>query len=146
MHSDDVPGVSVDDELAALSEFALLRENARSIGLTGALPPVGRVSVTTADGEVSALRWGADTPRLVFLHGGGQNAHTWDSAILATGLPAVSGDSRRPHDPHHRPVRSQHNGRTQPSGYHHGRTGQVPPRPHQAISLNKITIFWRWTA
>lgn len=92
MHSDDVPEVSVDDELAALPEFALLRENARSIGLTGDLPPVGRVSVTTADGEISALRWGAGTPRLVFLHGGGQNAHTWDSVVLAAGLSAVAVD------------------------------------------------------
>lgn len=92
MQPDMIAEISVDDELAALSEFALLRENARSVGHTGDLPPVSRVSVPTDHGEVSALRWGEGEPRLVFLHGGGQNAHTWDSVILATGLPAAAVD------------------------------------------------------
>jgi esterase len=89
---DTIAEISVDDELAALSEFALLRENARLVGLTGELPPVRRVSVPTDYGKVSALRWGAGEPRVVFLHGGAQNAHTWDSVVLATGLPALALD------------------------------------------------------
>ena len=29
---------------------------------------------------------------MVFLHGGGQNAHTWDTVILGLGLPALAVD------------------------------------------------------
>jgi esterase len=71
-------------------EFALLRENAAEAGLpwTGQ-PPVRRVSTDVGGGQrVSALLWGSESPRVVFLHGGGQNAHTWDTVVLALGLPA----------------------------------------------------------
>ena len=74
-----------DDELAGLSEFALLSENAEQAGQSGQLPAVERVET----GEVSALRWGAEPPRVVFLHGGAQNAHTWDTVILGLGEPAL---------------------------------------------------------
>ena len=80
--------ISADDELASLSEFAFLKENARQAGVTGALPSVARV----ASGPVSALKFGDDAPRVVFLHGGGQNAHTWDTVIIGLGLPALSVD------------------------------------------------------
>jgi pimeloyl-ACP methyl ester carboxylesterase len=80
--------VGHDDELAELSEFALLDENARQSGVTGALPPVERLDV----GPVSALRWGAGAPRVVFVHGGGQNAHTWDTVIVGLGEPALAVD------------------------------------------------------
>jgi pimeloyl-ACP methyl ester carboxylesterase len=43
-------------------------------------------------GPISALRWGSDPARVVFLHGGGQNAHTWDTVILGLGLPALAID------------------------------------------------------
>ena len=56
--------------------------------MTGALPSVTRV----ASGPVSALKFGDDAPRVVFLHGGGQNAHTWDTVIIGLGLPALSVD------------------------------------------------------
>jgi len=77
-----------DDELAGLSEFALLSENAEQAGQSGQLPAVERVET----GEVSALRWGAEPPRVVFLHGGAQNAHTWDTVILGLGEPALAVD------------------------------------------------------
>jgi pimeloyl-ACP methyl ester carboxylesterase len=74
-------------------EFALLRENADEAGLPWNGPPsVRRVSTPTASGQVSALLWGRDSPRVVFLHGGGQNAHTWDTVVLALGLPALAVD------------------------------------------------------
>jgi len=42
------------------------------------------------DGRVmSALVWGKPSPRLAFLHGGAQNAHTWDTVMLALDVPAV---------------------------------------------------------
>ncbi len=77
-----------DDELIGLGEFGLLHENAEQIGAGGPLPPVRRVE---ADG-ISALKWGDDPPQVVFLHGGGQNAHTWDTVILGLGLPALAVD------------------------------------------------------
>ncbi|MEU7819083.1 alpha/beta hydrolase, partial [Pseudonocardia sp. NPDC049154] len=84
--------ISPDDELAALSEFALLGEDARAVGLFDCLPPVRRLAVPTPDGEVSALRWGDAEPRMVLLHDAGQSAHSWNAAVLATGLPALAVD------------------------------------------------------
>ncbi len=39
--------------------------------------------------RLSALKWGTGDPRIVFLHGGAQNAHTWDTVVLALGEPVV---------------------------------------------------------
>jgi esterase len=77
-----------EDELAGLSEFALLHENAEQAGVGGPLPSVRRVDA----GAISALRWGERSPRVVFLHGGGQNAHTWDTVIVGVGEPALAVD------------------------------------------------------
>lgn len=78
-----------DDELIGLDEFALLSENAAQAGAEGPLPDVERVD----RGPVSAVRWGSTDPaRVVFLHGGGQNAHTWDTVILGLGVPALAID------------------------------------------------------
>ncbi|MGJ6121420.1 alpha/beta hydrolase [Mycolicibacterium sp. Y3] len=76
-----------DDDLADLDEFGLLHENAAQIGAT-AIPPVTRVDA----GRVSFLKWGTESPRVVFLHGGGQNAHTWDTVILGLEVPALAID------------------------------------------------------
>jgi esterase len=92
VESSGVPDISDDDELARLSEFALLRENAEQAGLTGPLPTVQRVDTDAGSGAISALRWGEHPPRVVFLHGGGQNAHTWDTVILGLGEPALAVD------------------------------------------------------
>jgi len=76
-----------DDDLLGLDEFALLPENAEQIGAT-TIPPVVRID----SGPVSALKWGTADPEIVFLHGGGQNAHTWDTVILGLGVPALAVD------------------------------------------------------
>jgi esterase len=81
-----------EDGLAELSEFSLLSENAEQAGVAGPLPEVERVETDTANGRISALRWGAAPPRIVFLHGGGQNAHTWDTVIVGLGEPALAVD------------------------------------------------------
>jgi esterase len=81
-----------EDELAGLSEFSLLSENADQAGVAGPLPDVERVESDSADGRISGLRWGATPPRIVFLHGGGQNAHTWDTVIVGLGEPALAVD------------------------------------------------------
>jgi pimeloyl-ACP methyl ester carboxylesterase len=76
-----------DDELASLSEFTFLKENARQAGVD-TVPPVERIE----SGPISALKFGHASPRVVFLHGGGQNAHTWDSVIVGLGEPALAVD------------------------------------------------------
>jgi len=76
------------DELTGLDEFALLAENAEQAGVAGPLPEVERLQA----GGVSALRWGGSEPRVIFLHGGGQNAHTWDTVIVGLGEPALAVD------------------------------------------------------
>ncbi|MDG5483294.1 alpha/beta fold hydrolase [Mycolicibacterium gadium] len=80
--------ISADDELASLSEFTFLRENAKQAGATGPLPTVERIN----SAAISALKFGDAGPRVVFLHGGGQNAHTWDTVIIGLGVPALSID------------------------------------------------------
>ena len=42
--------------------------------------------------RLSALVWGDGDPELVFLHGGAQNAHTWDTVALALDRPLVAID------------------------------------------------------
>jgi pimeloyl-ACP methyl ester carboxylesterase len=41
---------------------------------------------------VSSLVWGTAPPELVLVHGGAQNAHTWDTVALALGRPLVAVD------------------------------------------------------
>jgi pimeloyl-ACP methyl ester carboxylesterase len=96
MTAPDSPGVlvqflsvtEIDDELAALPEFAFLNENAEQAGVTGPPPNVERID----RGPISALKFGDRAPRAVFLHGGGQNAHTWDTVIVGLGEPALAVD------------------------------------------------------
>ncbi len=72
-------------------EFGLFHENAREYGLPYDAPPtVRRVAVEIEPGlSLSALVWGTGAPRIVFLHGGAQNAHTWDTVVMALGEPVV---------------------------------------------------------
>src|ERR671937_3254323 len=75
-------------------EFGLFRENADEYGLPWSGPPsVRREYVEVRDGQrVSALVWGTTDPELVLLHGGAQNAHTWDTVALALDRPLVALD------------------------------------------------------
>lgn len=56
------------------------------------VPIVARVAADTTAGSISALRFGTDAPTVVLLHGAGLNAHTWDTTLLALGLPALALD------------------------------------------------------
>jgi len=84
----------MSDETDGYDEFGMLGDNAAEAELTlSILPPVTRTSFTLADGPVvSALAWGDAQPELVLLHGGGQNAHTWDTVALALGRPLLAID------------------------------------------------------
>jgi pimeloyl-ACP methyl ester carboxylesterase len=75
-------------------EFGFFHENADEYGLPFDVPPdVRRTSVEVAPGRrLSALVWGSTEPELVLLHGGAQNAHTWDTVAMALGRPLVAVD------------------------------------------------------
>jgi len=78
----------------AYDEFGLFHENAAEFGLPYDGPPVvRREDVEVAPGRrLSALVWGEAPAELVLLHGGAQNAHTWDTVALALGRPLVAID------------------------------------------------------
>jgi pimeloyl-ACP methyl ester carboxylesterase len=76
-------------------EFGLFHENAEEFGIPYATPPVVRrhsVAVARDGRRLSALVWGDRAPELVLLHGGAQNAHTWDTVALALNRPLVAVD------------------------------------------------------
>jgi len=89
----DVPLVDYD-------EFGLFHENITEFDLDVAdVPTVRRVSVelpveseASIPRRVSALQWGDGPVEVVFVHGGAQNAHTWDTVVLALGRPALAVD------------------------------------------------------
>jgi pimeloyl-ACP methyl ester carboxylesterase len=88
--------------VSAYDEFGLFHENIEEFGLVvPELPPVRRVTTTVPDGddattgatrEVSALRWGTEPVEVVLVHGGAQNAHTWDTVALALRRPILAVD------------------------------------------------------
>jgi pimeloyl-ACP methyl ester carboxylesterase len=73
----------------------MFEENAQRAGLAYDQPPLVRrefVVVDQTGRRLSALIWGTADPQVVLLQGGGQNAHTWDTVLLALGRPAVAVD------------------------------------------------------
>jgi pimeloyl-ACP methyl ester carboxylesterase len=75
-------------------EFGLFHENAEEYGLPFPGPPVvRRVGVEVGPGRsLSSLVWKSGEPELVLLHGGAQNAHTWDTVAMALDRPLVAID------------------------------------------------------
>lgn len=75
-------------------EFSYFEDNATEVGLEWTGPPeVRRVSVLVDDDRsLSGLLWGSQPPEIVFLHGGAQNAHTWDTVALALNRPLLAID------------------------------------------------------
>src|SRR4051794_37019096 len=75
-------------------EFSLFSENAAEFDIPWNGPPtVRRESVPVGDDQfVSALVWGTGSPEYVLIHGGAQNAHTWDTVALALDRPLVALD------------------------------------------------------
>jgi pimeloyl-ACP methyl ester carboxylesterase len=75
-------------------EFSFFHENAEEHGLPFDGPPVvRRVEVEVAPGrKLSALVWKDGEPELALLHGGAQNAHTWDTLAMALDRPLVALD------------------------------------------------------
>jgi pimeloyl-ACP methyl ester carboxylesterase len=81
-------------ERVAYDEFGLFHENAAEFGLPYDGPPVVRRASVAVSGnrQLSALVWGDAPPEVVLLHGGAQNAHTWDTVAMALGRPLVAID------------------------------------------------------
>ena len=79
-------------------EFSFLPEQAAEAGIDAPVPRGERLSLPLPDGRtLSALRYTpadatTSSPAVTFLHGAGLNAHTWDTTILALGLPALAID------------------------------------------------------
>jgi len=80
----------------AYDELSLFHENAEEYGLAFDRehpPTVRRASVEAPSGhQISALVWGDGDPEVVFLHGGAQNAHTWDTVAIALDRPLLAID------------------------------------------------------
>jgi len=72
-------------------EFQYIDEELKELGLDGPAPSVRRDDLTLSTGTLGTLVWG-EHPEIAFLHGGGLNAHTWDSTVLALGRPAIAID------------------------------------------------------
>jgi len=72
-------------------EFSFFAENIAEYSLgVSPQPAVSRISHVLEDGRhVSALKWGSASPKIVFVHGSAQNAHTWDTVCLALGEPTL---------------------------------------------------------
>jgi pimeloyl-ACP methyl ester carboxylesterase len=77
------------DTSESYDEFSLFADNASDAGLPYDRPPtVLRAFVEVNPNQrMSLLVWGDGPPQYVFIHGGAQNAHTWDTTILAMGRP-----------------------------------------------------------
>lgn len=75
-------------------EFSLLAENAAEYDLPFVSPPVvRREPVSLPSGlHLSAIVWGEGPAEVVLIHGGAQNAHTWDTVALALRRSAVAID------------------------------------------------------
>ena len=82
-------------ERVEYDEFSMFHENAEEHGIAYPGPPtVRRESVPVSGGRrmsalVFAARNGDSDPQVVFLHGGAQNAHTWDTVVLALDVACV---------------------------------------------------------
>jgi pimeloyl-ACP methyl ester carboxylesterase len=72
-------------EMVEYDEFGLFHENAAEYDLPYDGPPtVRREEIEVEPGRsLSTLVWGEGDPELVLLHGGAQNAHTWDTVAMA---------------------------------------------------------------
>ncbi len=79
--------------LDSYDEFSLFHENIEEWGLDVEIPTVQRFFVAV-DGlrQLSGLRWGTSDPEMVLIHGGAQNAHTFDTVALALARPLIALD------------------------------------------------------
>jgi len=75
-------------------EFSMFGENIAEYFLSATkVPIVSRMAFQLSDDRtMSALKWGDSDPEILFVHGSAQNAHTWDTVILAMEISAIAID------------------------------------------------------
>jgi esterase len=75
-------------------EFGSLGDMADEFGLPRSIiPPAERREVKLREGRVlSGIAWGTEPPEIIFIHGSGQNAHSWDLVVALLGRPALAVD------------------------------------------------------
>ncbi|MFZ1062988.1 MAG: alpha/beta hydrolase [Acidimicrobiales bacterium] len=78
---------------SSYDEFSLFHENLEEWNLDVDVPPVRRFYVVV-DGlrQISGLAWGVGEPVMTLVHGGAQNAHTFDTVALALQRPLLALD------------------------------------------------------
>jgi pimeloyl-ACP methyl ester carboxylesterase len=78
---------------SSYDEFSFFHENLSEWNLSVPVPAVRRFFVVV-DGlrQVSGLAWGATVPEMTLVHGGAQNAHTFDTVALALQRPLLALD------------------------------------------------------
>ena len=118
-------------ERVPYDEFSMFHENAEEFGLPYDGPPtVRRESVEVDAGRrSSALVWGDAEPELVLLHGGAQNAHTWDTVALALDRPLVAVDLPGPRSLRRRPRTGSYDPRSNAEDVADGDPRARPERP-----------------
>jgi esterase len=88
-----LPAGHPDADDFVYDEMSMFADNAADAGFELPGPvDVRRIDTPLADGRViSSLRFGS-APKIVFVHGTAQNAHTWDTVALALGVDCVAVD------------------------------------------------------
>lgn len=88
--SDDALAFDPDDPEWSYDEMALFGENRAEYDLPDGPLRVSRERYELSSGGwLSGLRWGEGDVELVLVHGGAQNAHTWDTVVLALDQPST---------------------------------------------------------
>ncbi len=74
-------------------EFSFFQENLAEWDLDVQVPNVKRFFVPIdAERKLSGLQWGDTDPSMILLHGGAQNAHTYDTVALSLQQPLIALD------------------------------------------------------
>lgn len=75
-------------------EFGMFHENAAEYSIAFSGPPTvhRQMFPVHSSAILSGLVWGSSAPEFAFLHGGAQNAHTWDTVGLAMNRPMIALD------------------------------------------------------
>ena len=84
---------TADPHDSDFDEFAHVAELARRLGSSKSIPSVRRHDFLSEEGAIlSSLIWGDGPAEVVYLHGAGLHAHSWDSTALALGRSAIAFD------------------------------------------------------
>ena len=89
-NADSTPtAVDPDSETFVYNEFSMFPENCAEVAIPfPADIMVNRIGfqlpeIANFNRSISAIRWGTGPIDIVFVHGAAQNAHTWDTTVLA---------------------------------------------------------------